>query len=488
MSANIGKSWLVVGLIPVILSCTVGPTYDPPQHDEVGFSDAIMIKNSRINYGEEADVAWWRRFGDPRLEQLIVEARRANPDLLQAIARIDQARARAFEINARLQPNISAGGSGQRVQGSQVAGAFGTPPVPGTPEQQSIYELDLDASWEIDLFGRIRRRSEAAAAEIEAAEWDRRNLLVGISARVGIHYATIVALNKQIPVAETLREAALTAVDLTDRLLEAQLGSEEQGLLARSNLYTATAVLPPLYAARHAAAAQLAILVGRSPDKAISEFIAQARGPIQLVEVKTGLPSELLLRRPDVRAAERTLAAATAAVGAETADLYPSFQIISRYGTQALSTDLIFRGASETWSYGAFIRVPLFDRAQQKADITAAEARAAAALAALDGAVLNALGETERALTEYDSSVSRLNSLNQAAREQTKALELAHLRFSAGLESQLDVLNSQRRYLALQFDAVQAKGDAFRALVGANLALGGGWEVAYQSANQARAH
>jgi NodT family efflux transporter outer membrane factor (OMF) lipoprotein len=461
----------------VLSACTVGPDHRMPDLTDASFSEVVTSGGERIAYGEDVDLAWWESFGDPNLTRLVAEARGANPDLRQAVARLDQAKAQALAARVRLLPTLNADASGRRVNGSTVAGAFGVPPIPGIPEEQDIYIAELGASWEIDLFGRIRRRSETALARLEGSEWERRDVLLAVTARVGLQYASLVALNEQVAVAKSNIDAAAQTVTLTQKLLDAELGSEEVLLLARSDLRSAEAALPQLEAARHAAAAQLAILLGRQPGAAVQTLIAEAQGPLALTDVPTGLPSDLLRRRPDIRAAERRLAAETAGIGAEIADLFPSFELRGALGSQALSTDLLFTSAAETWSYGGFVRVPLFDLARQKADVDLAEARAAEALAAFDGTVLQALAETEEALTAYDAAAVRLARLEAAAKDQARAVELADLRFSRGLASGIDVLQARRRLLGLRAQAAAAQGEAFRALVSAHLSLGGGWQL-----------
>ncbi|MEE4211962.1 MAG: efflux transporter outer membrane subunit [Parvularcula sp.] len=458
-------------------ACAVGPNYKEPVLDGAGFSEVITSDGQRIVYGEVVDNSWWESFGDPNLTRLVAEARDANPDILQAVARLDQAKAQALAARVRFLPTLNADGSGRRVNGSTVAGGFGVPPIPQIPEEQDIYTAELGASWEIDLFGRIRRRSEAAVASLEGVEWQRRDVLLAVTARVGLQYATLVALNEQVAVAEANIDAASESVNLTQKLHDAELASEELVLLARSDLRSAEAALPPLRATRHAAAAQLAILLGRKPGAAIQELIAQAQGPLTLTDIPTGLPSDLLRRRPDVRLAERQLASATAGIGAEMADLFPSFELRGAVGTAALSTDLLFTGAAETWSYGGFVRVPIFDLARQKADVDRAEALAAEALAAFDAAILRALAETEEALTNFGAAASRLASLEASVSDQTRAVELVDLRFSQGLASGIDVLDARRRLFSLRSQAAAAQGEAFRAVVNAHLALGGGWQT-----------
>lgn len=475
------KHLLFGGLSALLFSaCVVGPDYQPPfESTESAYSALITQQGALIHYGEEADAHWWRALGDPALDALIAEARAANPDLRQAVARLEEARARALGARARLLPVVNADASARQINASEAAGAFSPPPQ--FPEEQSDNLVEANVGWEIDLFGRLRRRAEAAGAQAEASAWDRRDILLSITAQVASEYAGLVALNQQIAVADENLDAAKETVRLTRHLLEAELGSRELLLRALADQSSAEADLKPLVAARHGAAARLAILLGRVPGPAIQELIDDAKGPLQTPTIPVGLPSDLIRRRPDVRAAERRLAAATASIGAETADLFPSFELTAAYGSRALSTDLLFEAASESWSYGGGVRVPLFDLARQKSDVEAAEASAASSLAAFDAAVLEALAEVEIALSSYVANADRLASLEAAVDHQADAVELARLRFERGLASGIDVLDAQRRLFALRAQAASAQADTFRAFADAHLALGGGWEGGFEA-------
>lgn len=452
-------------------ACTLGPDYETPAPPSSPY--ASLPDTTGLLVGEEVDSEWWSRLGDPHLVELVEEARQANLELAQSAERVAQIGAALGISRGALLPSIGAEAGASRVNASETAGAFGPPP--GLPTEQPVYEGRLVSRWELDLFGRLRRRAESARAQLQAAEWERRGVLLAVTASVVREYVGVRSLTERIAIAETNVQIAEQTAALAERLLQVELGSQSDVARARAELERLRSVVAPLHAERHAAAARLAVLLGREPGPAIPDLLARVGPRLELAPVSVDLPSTLLRRRPDVQAAERRLASEHALIGAEIADLFPRLSLSGAFGFTSLATDLLFDSESDAWSVGSLVEIPIFDGGRRRAQVRIARSRTLEALAGYRLAALRAFGEVEASLSRYASARVRVSSLDEAAAYQEEAFGYAQQRFTQGLGSALDVLDAQRELAALRDGAVSARAGALEALVDAHLALGGGW-------------
>ncbi|MEO0501307.1 MAG: efflux transporter outer membrane subunit, partial [Pseudomonadota bacterium] len=424
----------------------------------------------------DVDERWWQRFEDPLLNALVQEAVTRNFDVAAAVARIRQARALRGVARGQGLPFLDADAAGSRQRGSTNAGGFGPPP--GVPVEQSIFDLGLSASWELDVFGRIARRVEAADARIEVAEEDRNGILLMVVADTVQNYAELRAAQAQRAIARENVNSTSRTLELTTLLVEQELSPQFDLVRARAELNAVQAEVFPFEAQIRANSAALAELTGRLPTEIIGRLIdPEPLPPIEGV-LPTGLPSELLRRRPDIRLAERTLAAETADVGAEIADLYPRFNLMGMFGFSALSLDLLFDSGSDTFSFGGAVNWPIFNGGQLRAEIEEARAGREEARALYSAAVLGAFRDVDEALTAYVFADRERTVLAETVADRERALELARLRFEQGLDSLIVLLETQRQLTAARSALAASDRTLLVATVGVYRALGGGWQAA----------
>ncbi len=465
-------------LVALLLAgCTVGPDYSPPQTavpDRFAEADALGATN-------DSDLArWWDGFGDPMLSALVERALAGNLDVASAEARIREARARATVAGAAGQPRVAAQGSLGRQRISENAlpvppgsggqsGGFG---LPGS--EFTTWRAGFDASWELDLFGRARRGIEAAEARTGAAIWNRRDLEVTIAAEVASAYLALRTLQARIVQAEAelarqQRFEQLVAARARGGLVTGQ--DLEQQAVERA---AAAAAIPALQAQAEARIHALGVLTGDAPAALIPELSAADALPSAPL-VPTGVPSDLLRRRPDIRAAERELAASTADIGVAVADLYPRFSLTAAPALVSTALTSLLEWGSRSFSAGAAIDWPLFDGGRTRGNIAVADARQEQALIAYRRAVLTALQDVEDALSRTDGDRRQLASLEEALRTAARAEDIARTRYGGGLVTYSDVLIAQARRLRLEEQVVETQGALARDTASLFKALGGGW-------------
>lgn len=450
------------------MGCTVGPDYRRPevpvppnwrQGEQPGVSPGVV-----------AVAAWWRTFQDPVLDRLVQRAVAANLDLKIATARVREARARRGVTAADRVPAVHASGTAARVRESE----HDTSRRSGF--EHDFFQVGLDASWELDFWGRVRRGVEADDASVEAAEEARRDVLVLLLAEVARNLVEVRGAEQRWLIACENIQTQQDAVELTRVRFEAGLGTEVDVAQARTLLATTESQVPGLEAARDAAIHRLGILLGQAPGTLVDELRQVDRIPTGPPSVPVGLPSELLRRRADVRRAERELAAATAQIGVATADLFPRFALTGTLGIAATDAADVFTGASRFWSIGPQVIWPVFAGGRIKANIRVQEARQEAALARYEQAVLAALEDTETALVKYGQEQGRRQALERAVDSSQLALRLSRELYTRGLQDFLTVLDAQRALYAAQDQLVQSEQAVAANLIALYKALGGGWE------------
>lgn len=414
---------------------------------------------------------WWRLYDDPRLEGLVAEALAANTDLRVAAANLALARATLREVRAgrSIDTNVSAAASYGRESGAAQGLDESLP-------EGELYDAGLDVGYQIDLFGRLRRAIEASRADVEAVQAAYELTRITVVAETVRAYADVCNAGRRLSVARRSVEVQEQTFDLTRRLFEGGRATALETNQAGTLLEQTRAEIPALQALQQTALYRLAVLTGRPPAEFPAEFAACA-APLRLDRpIPVGDGAALLARRPDVRVAERRLAAATARIGVATAELYPSISIGGSIGTTATSIGDIASGAALRYSLGPLISWSFPNMAVARARIAQAEATADASLAEFDGTWLTALRETESALTNYARGLDRTAALERGVERAREAARIARIRYEAGRESFQIVLDAERQLALAEAALAQAQGQLSADLVTLFLSLGGGWQ------------
>jgi outer membrane protein, multidrug efflux system len=466
------RAWLILVITALLASCMVGPNYRRPEVPVP--STWRQGEQPRVGVGIAPVTAWWQTFQDPVLDRLVQRAVTANLDLKVATARVREARAIRGVTAADRVPTIEAAGTAARVRDSEHV----LPRPPGFDFEHGFFLVGVDASWELDFWGRVRRSVEAADAAVDAAEDSRRDVLVILLAEVARNVTEVRGAQQRLVIARQNIQTQQESVELTRVRFEAGLGTEVDVAQARTLLATTQAQVPILEAVRDTAIHRLGVLIGESPGTLVDELRQADRIPTGPPSVPVGLPSELLRRRADVRRAERDLAATTARIGVATADLFPRFTLTGTLGLAATDAADVFTEASRFWSIGPQLVWPLFAGGRIRANIRVEEARQEAALAHYELAVLAALEDTETALVRYGQEQARHEALARAVDASLLAVRLSQELYTRGLQDFLTVLDSQRALYSTEDQLVQSEQAVTANLIALYKALGGGWEVA----------
>ncbi|MEA3045900.1 MAG: hypothetical protein QOJ53_232 [Sphingomonadales bacterium] len=444
-------------------ACAVGPNFRSPAPGAPAQGTFASARSPAFT-GDEPPGRWWSLFRDPLLDQLIGEALRRNTDLRVAAANLRRARAVLRETRAGRLPIT--GISGSATYGQEPGGSA-----------DDRYDAGLDIGYQIDLFGRIRRAIEASRADAEAVQAAFDLARITVAAETTRAYADACSAGRQLAVARESVRIQEQTFDLTRRLQEGgrttALETSQAGALLDQN----RAAVPTLESLRRTALFRLSVLTGRAPADFPPEAALCATPPALSEPIPVGDGAALLRRRPDIRAAERSLAAATARIGVATADLYPTVSLGGSLGSTAGSPGGLVSGDGFRFSLGGLISWTFPNIAVARARIAQAEASAEGALASFDGTWLRALEETESALTLYAGGLDRLAILRRARSQSAEAARIARLRYRAGRESFQIVLDAERALA--QNDAAVAQSEALLSdqLVSLFLALGGGWQA-----------
>ena len=452
-------------LLLLASGCAVGPNYKRP---EIGVPKSF----SEGKTGPTTFERWWNGFHDPILESLVVRAVQGNLDLKISAARIREARAARGIAAAAGLPQLRASGGYSRSK-QLVARVDGVVLAQGS-SAQSIFEAGFDASWEIDIFGGVRRDEEAAVAQVQAAEEAREDVLVTLVADVARDYIELRGADRQIEILDQTVEAQKESLALAQSRFDSGMGTEFDVTRAQGLVAATVAQRPILEILRHQATFRLGVLLGQEPEALLAELEAPRALPSAPPEVPLVLPSELLSRRPDLRRSERELAAATARIGVATADLFPRFNLLGSFGRR--TNDLAsFNASNQFWSGGLGFQWPILAGGRISANIRVQEARQEQALLQYQKAILIALEEVENALSAHGRELLRQESLSVSVTANRRALELATERYTSGLENFLAVLDAQRSLYAAEDQLVQSERNVAVALIAVYKALGGGW-------------
>ncbi|MEM8983485.1 MAG: efflux transporter outer membrane subunit [Pseudomonadota bacterium] len=467
------KRIAALATIAALAGCAVGPDYVAPDID----SAATFVAAEGLAANEPA-AEWWLAFDDAALTALIDQALDGNPDLDVARARLDQARAVRGIARAAFWPSVAASGTYTNFEQSlESPGAFGQLVRAGLAERDGeFYTSTLETAWEIDVFGSVRRRNESAAATLGVAVADYRAAVLAIVAETAAAYFELGGAEQRIAALQRNIELLKQTVALTENKRRSGLAGQIDVDRAEAEYESAAAGLATLEAARDASRFRLGALTGRTPGD-VATTVTANRLPMPLPTLAVGTSADLLTRRPDVQAAERRLAAATADVGVATAAFFPQFTLAANYGFEAVKADDI--GSSDARFTGIVpgLRLPIFEAGRLRRQRDGALAGAEIAAAAYESTVLTALAETETALSRYNGALASNERLAAAALAANRAATTARKLYRSGLIDFLDVLAAERRQTELDDQAAAAHANALRATVDLYRSLGGGWQV-----------
>jgi NodT family efflux transporter outer membrane factor (OMF) lipoprotein len=456
-------------ILLVLSGCTVGPDY---RRSETAVAETWLEPAAP----GAVDTEWWRRFGDPQLASLVERAIASSPDLREAEARLAEARANHDAARGGRLPQVRATGSATENVLSKN-GQLPVASIPGFDREFSLFDLGFDASWELDFWGSNRRRVEATEARVDAARWGRRDALVSLVAELARNYVELRGAQADLAVARERVAILAQLAELTRLRFEAGEASRIEAEQARSQRAAAAVARDALAAEASAAAYRIAVLVGDPPEEVVPSLRENAPIPKPPQTIVSGVRSELLKRRPDVRRAERELAAATAEIGVATADLFPRFSLMGNLGLQARSPGDLLSEASGRLMAGPSFSWPIFSGGRIRAQIRATDARAEAAVARYDKAVLAALAESESAANRFANASSAAVQASASLERELAAHRLAELRVERGEDDRLALMRARLRLL----EAQTRERDAAKALSTAAIALykslGGGWAV-----------
>lgn len=480
---------VLIGIGLALMSgCTVGPDYHEPEIDVPEAWSATAGTGAASADGATVDGGWWNVFGDRTLDDLVARAIGANTDLRIAVARLKESRAQRGVVSAALFPQVDAEGSFsnsrfsengflQGLGGSEGGADDGLPGaiVPG--QQINLWQAGLDASWEIDLFGRNRRAVEAADADIASSAYGVQDALVSLVAEVADGYAQLRGVQARLALARRTLASHQDTLSIVKEQYDAGIATELDVARAETQVASTSSRVPALESAEGVAIRRLEVLIGAMPGTLDRELAGVQPVPRAPDALEVGIPSDVLRRRPDVRIAERQLAAATARVGVATADLLPRFSLTGSFGLQSQEIGDLAEGDSRFWVIGPSVRWPILDFGRIRSNIKVQDARTEAAMASYEGTVLRALSDVEVAMVQLSRERAHAADLERAATSARRSVALADELYRGGLLEFLDLLDAQR----VQFIAEEAATEARVAIVTDTVALyralGGGWET-----------
>jgi multidrug efflux system outer membrane protein len=448
--------------------CAVGPNYKEPKTKTApayGNTSEPGVGTNQIA------LDWWREFHDAQLEKLIEHALTNNLDLKIAVARLREARALYRESQFDLLPSVNANGSFVKEKLSRAA-VFG---AAGVNRNLELFRAGFDATWELDLFGRVRRSVEANAATMEATIANIRDVQVSLLSEIAGNYLELRGLQHELDVARRNAENQRETLKITQARLEGGRGTELDVARAQAQLSSTLASLEPIETQIARAMHRIAVLSGQQPTSLNAELKPLQPMPTLPTLVNIDTPESLLRRRPDIRIAERRLAAATARIGVEVSDLFPRVTFIGNVGVEAATFAGLGKAGSDTWSFGPQIHWAAFDYGHVRNRILAADARAEALLAEYEQSVLGALEETENSLVAFGREQIRRENLRDSVKASERAAKLARIRFENGATDFLVVLDAERVLLEAQDRLAQSETQTATSLVSVYKALGGGW-------------
>lgn len=479
----------------ILTGCAVGPDYQPPtppatpaQWSAVATRSAntdSTTGSSATSDGSDAaratataaapDGQWWERMGDRQLSELVTMAVERGNDALMAAAALREARAMVGVARGALSPEAAGGGSYERTRVSANTLSGQSLELARMPVQSDLYQAGFDAGWELDIFGGARRGVEAAHARERAAEAGLSDVLLSVAAETARAYVDLRGVQARLDVAERNAEAQRRTLDLVRLRRDVGVASDMNVLQAEAQLQRTEALTPSLRAAADAAVHRLGVLCGMAPAALRHRLAPRAPLPAVPDLVPVGLPSDLLLRRPDIRRVESELHAATADIGQRKADLFPRFSLTGAYGRRGMHFSDLFLDDSLAWTIMPGVRWAIFEGGRTRAAVAALAARRDAVLERWRRTVLAAFEEVETSLARYAESFVERERLSRSLAAQAEATRLARVRYAEGVDDLLTVLDAERRQLETEEALNRSRTGALLHLISLYKALGGGW-------------
>ncbi|MBY0444431.1 MAG: efflux transporter outer membrane subunit [Burkholderiales bacterium] len=456
------KTALALLIAAALSGCALTP---PVVNTKTEFPDTWRSDSvSDISIGKN----WWAQFDDPVLDNLVAAAEANNQNLVIATSRIDEARAALGISSADQLPRLDIGSKAGRSNSSQLS------------SPSDSYSIGASASWELDLWGRIKNTTDAGKADLLASQYNRDAVALALYANVAQSYFNLRALDQQLAIAQDTLKTRQESFQLRKRRFEGGVTSELDMRQAEVELAAAQASVPGIEQSITKVASSLGILIGQNPRDMIESGITRGKDLKQIslpVNVPLGLPSELLIRRPDIQASEQSLKAAGARIAAARAAYYPTISLTGLLGVESASIGDLFSGPAKTWSFLGNLAAPLFENGRTAANVDGATARQKQAVANYRLSIQQAFAETQNALAARSSSVKIVAAQQQQLDSLTRQLKLATLRYDNGFSGYLEVLDAQRSLFQAQLNLAAAQRDQLNATVDLYKALGGGWKV-----------
>ena len=492
-----GRAVAILTLAPLALGgCTMGPNFSAPSWASPGswFSGAKepVRPQPSVPVAAPVDPNWWTLFKDPQLTALERRVAKENLDVQAAGARLAESRAQLGIVRAAEFPTLNANGSYTRQKASDVGVFTAAPTALGangasgnttgglqsaTRSAFDIYQGGFDASWEIDLWGRVARSVESASATAEAAEEAQRAALLSSLAEVARDYVQLRGVQQQVRIAQENVRIAQQSLQLTQQRAAGGVTTDLDVATASADLSSTAAEIPALQQREAELINALSLLLGQPPNALRQELATPHAVPPVPPRVPVGLPSELARRRPDIREAEAQLHAATANIGVAEADFYPSVTLSGSVGLQALQFAKVFDLNALQYAAGPGVTIPIFQGGQLRSNLALQNAKQREAAIAYQKTVLQAWHDVDNALTAYQAEQARRDELVQAVAQNRRALGLAQSRYQQGVADFLTVLVVQRSLLATEQQLALSTSNVSADLVALYKALGGGWET-----------
>lgn len=458
---------LVLALATLAAACSVGPSYVTP-------SPRFLNNPSPSTNTPPVDASWWAAFNDPILNQLQDTAATNNLDLAAASNRLLEARALWNEARFDFLPTVTSEAHYQNNQPSLYASPF---TLSRGRRHMELYRAGFDATWELDVFGRVRRTVQAARATVQSVTASRDDLLVSVRAELAANYVHLRGLQTQLGAARESATNQAATLQLAEQLLSGGRGTQLDVARARSQLNGTLAAIPPLEAALDRSIHRIGVLCGHPPRTFAPLLESPAPVPTVPILPDPPQPHELLRRRPDIRAAEQSLAAATARIGIAVADLFPRITFQGRLGLEANRLSGFERSGTDSFGFGPSISWAAFDLGRVRQSIRAADARAQSTLAVYEQTVLLALEETENALRTYSRAAQHQTFLSHAATAADEAARLARQRYEDGVADYLAVLDAERVLLSQRVELARAQAETTASAIAIYKSFGGGWSL-----------
>ena len=459
----------------LVVGCKVGPDYQPTKTETPlpagwdGITVAAPAQPSVATTDAAQLAEWWSVLNDPTLTQLVTDALKANLDLRTAVSALRQARATRNVTAAGFWPSVNATGSYTR--SGPLGGGGAT----------DLFENGLDASWEVDVFGGVRRGIEVADANVDAAVENIRDVLTSVAAEVATDYVALRAFQQRIQIANDNLKAQQHTAELTRRKFKGGLDTALDVANAEAAVASTEATIPPLETSARQTVYALSVLLARPPAALKEELSAPGPIPQAPAQVPVGLPSALLQRRPDIRKSEALIHAATAQIGVAEAEWFPQFSLTGSFGYESDKVRTLLRSGNSLWSFGPSVTWPIFTAGKIQANIEEQNAAQEQTILAYQKTVLTALQDVENSLVAFALEQQHRQLLEQAVKANTKAVDLSTQLYTEGTSDFLSVIVAQQSLLSSQDALVQSNQAIATDLISLYKALGGGWSASSAS-------